>query len=292
MVELFPFQPIGAPVRRRSGRFWIVVAYLLLLVWALLLLAPLVWMFLCALTPNENLQQTPPRIRLGQLTWENFDLMHERSHELFCYWFVNSLYLSLGIMIGSTFLSALAGYCFARLNFPGRNVLFALMLATMMVPYEAIVLPLFVTVNNILRLADTHWAIILPQLAAPFGIFLCRQYLKTFPSDLEDSARIDGCNELGIFLRVILPISKPVLVLLAIFTFLHSWKNFFWPLIVLRSESKFVLEVGLAYIQEMSRMNNGVIMASAATVAVPMILFFLFFQGQIQKGLAIGTMKR
>jgi len=203
----------------------------------------------------------------------------------------NSFYIALVVSIGSTFLSAMAGYSYAKMRFPGRQVIFWILLATLMVPYQAIVIPLFVVVNNMLRLADSHWAIILPQLAAPAGVFFCRQYMKTLPSDLEDAARIDGCSEFGIFCRVILPVSRPVLAATAIFTFLWSWESFFWPLVILRSEKRFVLQVGLAYLQDNSLLSPGYLMAGALAASIPVVLFFIVFQRQLTKGFSFGGLQ-
>lgn len=291
MIEPIEFEELQSkpnPVLRRAGYL---VAYTSLSLWAILLVAPMAWMFLCAFTPDALLRVTPPQVSLRHLTLDNFGLMYTRSRGLFGNWFWNTLYIASVVTLISLFLNSLAGYCFARLKFPGKELIFWVLIATLMVPYQAIVLPLFVVVNNMLKLADTHWALILPQLSAPIGIFLCRQYMQTLPSDLEDAARMDGCSEFGIFLRVILPISKPVLAVLAIFTFLWNWKSFFWPLIILRTESKFVLELGLSYLQDHAVLNYGILMAGAATAAVPMIIFFLVFQKYIISGLAVGTLK-
>ncbi len=289
--DYFDYAAFGVETRERAGRGWIIVAYILLTLWGLILFSPMAWMVLCALSPDENLQQTPPLINPRDFSFDNFDTLYSRSGKLFYRWIWNSFYIAVIVTAGGVFLSALAGYCFAKMRFPGRNVIFWLMIATMIVPYEAIVIPLFVVVNNMLHLSDTHLAIILPQLAAPFGIFLCRQYMLSLPSDLEDTARMDGCSEFGVFMRVMLPVSKPVLALLAIFTFLNSWKSFFWPLVVLRTESKFVLEVGLSYIQDTSVINNGVVMAGATAGAIPMVIFFLLFQRQLLSGMAVSSLR-
>jgi len=260
-----------------------------LVLWFLILFVPLAWMVLCALTPEANLQQTPPRIRIDQFSLENFKNVYRRTDGFFFVWMWNTFYIASLVTALGTFFSALAGYCFAKLRFPGREVIFWIIMAALMVPYQAIVLPLFVVVNNMLGLTDTHWALILPQLAVPFGIFLCRQQMQGMPSDLIDSARMDGSSEFGIFWRVVLPLSKPILAVLGIYLFIHNWTNFFWPLIVLRSESKFVLEVGLSYFQDTSLFLNADLMAAATLGALPMVVFFIIFHRQMYRGLVLGT---
>jgi multiple sugar transport system permease protein len=161
-----------------------------------------------------------------------------------------------------------------------------------MIPGQVTVIPLFLLFTRGLGMHDSFWAIVLPQIAAPVGIFLMRQYIQSLPSQLEDAARIDGCTEIGIFCRVIAPLSKPILGVWAIFTFIGAWKSFLWPLIITSDQNLYVLEVGLKTLQfNAGPRNMGVVMAASLLASVPMIAIFFAFQKHLTKGLTIGAVK-
>ena len=269
-------------------RIFIFFAYFVLIFWAVLMIIPMIWMYLSAFTPEHLLIDIPPKISIKYFTTSNFKMMFDLAPETWR-WYWNTLYLCVVITLLSIFFNALAGYCFAKLRFPGKKVLFWTIIATMIVPTHTIVIPLFVMVSNVFRLFDTHWAIILPQLSAPVGIFLMKQYMQSLPSDLEDAARIDGCSEPGIFFRIVLPLCKPIISVWAIFVFIANWKNFFWPLVVLNTPAKFVIEVGLATLQQQYSTRYGIVMAGAALASIPMIIVFFIFQKELTKGLALGS---
>lgn len=264
--------------------------YVFLILSALVLILPLIWLFICALTPEAYLSQMPPKIKFSNFSFYNFKTLFSVT-PLFGIWFLNTLYVSLIITILSLFLNSLAGYSFAKFKFKGRTFLFWLLLSTLMVPAQLTVIPIFIIFANILQLKDTHLAIILPQLSAPIGIFLMKQYIQSLPSDLEDSARIDGCGEFGIYLNIIVPLSKPILVIWAIIVFIANWQNFFWPLIILESERKFLIEVGLSTLQKQFTVNQGLVMAGAAIATIPILIMFLCFQKQISYGVVLGEIK-
>lgn len=270
--------------------------HLVLLPLALLLLVPMAWMFLSAFTPNPLLQDTPPHISWSNLALDNYQRLLERAPYI-ARWVWNTVYISITITAIQLLLACLGGYVFARMRFRGRGALFALLIASMMLPYQALVIPLYIVIGPWARrllgvdLIDSHWAVILPGLVSPLGIFLMRQYISTLPGDLSDAARIDGCSEFAIWWRVILPLCKPVLAAWGILIFTWQWKNFFWPFIVLGTEKLFTLEVGLATLQQQNVTDHGLVMAGATISAVPMILVFLLFQRQIVRGLTFGTLK-
>lgn len=207
-------------------------------------------------------------------------------------WFENTFLVALAVTGLSVMLNAMAGYAFAKFEFWGHRTIFWLILATIMIPGQVTLIPLFLLFTHVLRWHDSFWAIILPQVAAPVGIFLMRQYMRGLPSQLEDAARIDGCSEIGIFCRVIVPLSKPILAVWAIFTFVGAWKAFLWPLVITDNQNMYLLEVGLKTLQFMAGPRNvGVVMSAAVLASIPMVVVFFVFQKHLTKGLTIGALK-
>ncbi|MGB9690690.1 MAG: carbohydrate ABC transporter permease [Candidatus Sumerlaeaceae bacterium] len=207
-------------------------------------------------------------------------------------WFENTLFVALAVTLLSVLLNAMAGYAFAKFEFWGHRQLFWLILATIMIPGQVTLIPLFLLFTNVLGWYDSFWSVILPQVAAPVGIFLMRQYIHGLPSQLADAARIDGCTELGIFWRVIMPLAKPILAVWAIFTFIGAWKAFLWPLVITDDQNMFMLEVGLKTLQFTAGPRNvGVVMSAAVLASVPMVIVFFLFQRHLTKGLTIGAIK-
>jgi multiple sugar transport system permease protein len=203
---------------------------------------------------------------------------------------LNSLIIASAITLWHVLFDSLAGYAFAKRKFPGRDILFWLMLSTLMIPIHVTVIPLFIVTNQ-LRLIDTLLAVILPGTANAFGIFLMRQYIQTLPSELEEAGRIDGANELQVFRHVILPLCRPALAALAIFTFVRHWNDFLWPLIALTRPQNYTLTVGVANLQGEFATDYGIIFAGAALAALPMIAFFFAFQKQFLEGVRMGAVK-
>jgi multiple sugar transport system permease protein len=270
--------------------------HVLLLPLALLFLFPMVWMFLSAFTPSIYLQSNPPRLSVSNLSLENYGKMFATAPTI-GRWFWNSAYLSLLIMSAQVMLSCLAGYVFARLVFPGKQMIFSCFIASIILPGQALVIPLFIVISSGIRntlgidLLNTHWAVILPALCSPVGIFLMRQYIAGLPHDLDEAARIDGCGDFAIWWRVILPLCRPVIGAWGILSFTGVWKSFFWPFVVLGSDSLFTLEVGLQTLQQQNIADYGLVMAGATTSAVPMIILFFVFQKHIVAGLTFGAVK-
>lgn len=207
-------------------------------------------------------------------------------------WFENTLLVAVVVTALSVLLNSMAGYAFAKIPFPGRKAMFWGVIATIMVPGQVTVIPLFLLFTHGLGWYDSFWAVILPQVAAPVGIFLMKQYIGTLPSTLEDAARIDGCTEIGIYTRVILPLSKPILGVWAIFTFIGAWKAFLWPLIITDDQNMYMLEVGLKTLQFSAGPRNiGVVMSAALLASIPMVLIFFAFQKYLTRGLTVGAVK-
>ncbi len=271
-------------------------AHLFLLPLSLLFFVPMIWMFLSAFTPRIYLQSTPPDVAWNHLSLTNYKELLKAA-PLLARWFWNSAYIALVITATQALISCLSGYVFARLLFPGRKFLFTLLILSIMLPYQALIIPLFFVISTGIRnvlhvdLLNTHWAIILPSLCSPVGIFLMRQYIENMPRELEEAARIDGCSEFGVWRQVILPLCKPILGAWGILTFTGAWKSFFWPFVVLGSDQLFTLEVGLQTLQQQNTADYGLIMAGASVSAIPMIIIFFIFQKQIVRGLTVGAVK-
>ena len=202
----------------------------------------------------------------------------------------NSIIIAVIITLGQVFTSSLAGYAFSRLHFPFRDKLFLAYLATMMVPAAVTMIPLFILFKKA-NLVDTHLAVILPGIFSAYGTFMLRQFFMSVPRELEESAKIDGCNLFGIYWRVILPLSKPALATLATFTFMGSWRAFIWPLIVLNTPEKMTLPIGLNNFMTQYGVQWNLLMAGTIMAIMPILLIFLFNQRFFIKGIQLGAVK-
>lgn len=266
------------------------VIYIILTFAAVILLSPILWVFLTAFTPEHILRMASGKIDLSSLSFDNYKMLFANV-PVIGLWFFNTLYISIIVTVVTVIINSLSGYSFAKLKFTGRSLIFWLLLTTLMIPAQLTVIPLFIIFTNILHLKDTHLAVILPQFSTPIGIFLMRQYIRTIPSDFEDSARIDGCSEFQIYYKVILPMIKPIIAVWSIFIFIENWKNFFWPLIILEKQDLFLLEIGISMIQRHYFLNQGMVMAGASIAILPVLVIFVFFQKHLSHGIAIGELK-
>ena len=277
------------------GKLTSVVGYTLLTLWALLALFPLYWMIKNSLEPNQLLSVWPPRIlpNWSKLTLDNYTALLERFPME--RWFFNSLFVTVIRTAGAVFFGSLAGYAFAKLRFLGREVIFWIMMAVLMLPSFMLIIPQYQIIRSF-GWYDTYWALIVPGLTGGvWAMFLMRQFMRSLPEELLESARIDGANEFTIFLRVIVPLSVPGMAVLAIFSFIGNWNNFVWPLIVTSDQSMRTLPVGLGLLTSPRDTGQvvpiGEVMAGAAIAAVPMIIVFLFFQRYFLRGITIGAIK-
>ncbi len=261
----------------------------LLLALALLMLAPFYWTMVNAVLPRERAFALPPDWVPTGITFDNFGQVFELIP--FGRLVLNSLKLTIIISAGALVTSTLAAYAFARLRFPGRDLLFIILLSALMVPQQVTVIPTFILIRN-LGLLDTHEAVYLPALINVFGTFLLRQFFLTIPRDLEDAAKLDGAGHLRIIWNVIVPLSAPALAALAIFIALAAWNEFFWPNIFLTSPEKMTLPVGLVMIS--GRFGSGspvVILAALTMIVVPLLILFAFAQRRITESLAMTGLR-
>lgn len=271
--------------RARPGHY---LSFVFLLGAAIIALLPLYWMVVTALQQPTLTVSFPPEWFPSNPTLLNFQRFFTRPHVLT--WTTNSLLVSLAVTAIQIFTCAMAGYAFAKKKFPGGDLLFYLYIASMMIPGQVTLVPLFLIMSR-LNFLDTYAGLILPGIAGPFGVFLMKQFISTLPTDLIEAATIDGCGEWMTFMKVILPLAKPGLAVLGIFTFMGRWNEFLWPLIVTNSSSMRTLPVGLALLQEELPMQYGLLMAGATYAAIPMIVIFLMFQKYFLRGITVGALK-
>ena len=265
---------------------WWVNGGLLLL--AVISLAPLAWMLSVSFMPSGQASQFPPPLLPAHTTLANYQALFARTG--MGNNFVNSLFVSLAITLGSLLLHTMAGYAFAKLRFVGRERIFQVLLAALVIPAQVAMLPLFLLMKQ-LGLVNSFGGVIVPALASVFGIFLVRQYARSIPDELLEAARIDGAGELRIFFQIVLPMLKPVLVTLSIFTFMAAWNDFMWPLIVLTDQEHYTLPVALATLSREHIMDVEMMMAGAVVTVVPVLLLFLALQRYYIQGLLLGSVK-
>jgi multiple sugar transport system permease protein len=268
------------------SRWWL---YLLLSLALVVVMAPFVWMVLGSLKPDAELRQVPPTWWPQQASLDNYTELFTRLD--FGQFFFNSTAVAVVVTIGNLVFCSAVGYALAMLEFRGRNVLFALIMGTLMIPGVVTFVPLFVLVAN-LGLVNTLPGLMLPFLVAPFGVFLMRQFMLGLPKDLLDAARVDGAGELRIFFRVFLPLCGPALATLGILTFLGSWNNFLWPLVVAQTEDTYTLPVALAlYSTGQNATQYGLLLAGATVVVLPVLIVFMVFQRRFIQGIATTGLK-
>lgn len=250
---------------------------------------PFIWMLVSSVKPEAEVRRVPPTWLPETFTLENYQTLFDRLS--FPTYFFNSTLVAVVVTLGNVVFCSMLGYALAKLEFRGKQVVFVLVLGMLMVPAIAILVPLFVLVSN-LGLTNTYPGLILPYLAAPLGVFLMRQYFLGLPDELIQAARVDGASEFRIFWNVMLPLCGPALATLAILTFLGSWNNFIWPLVVAQTEDRYTLPVALAlYSVGQNATQYGVLLAGAVVVVLPVIAIFLALQRYFVQGIAMTGIK-
>jgi multiple sugar transport system permease protein len=269
------------------GRLLVVAA---LGVWAFVSLVPLLWMVYGALLVPEALQGGVPAWPPHPDLFSTENLRALSAHARLGAWIMNSVLVAVGACLAQVLSSAGLAYVLAKHRFPGRAGVILGVGLLMAVPGQVLVVPLFVLVAS-LGLVDSLWGVVLPAAVTPFGIFLMYSRMSLLPDELLDAARVDGCGELGIFMRVALPLAAPAAATLAIFTFVGQWNSFLWPLLVLFSTERYTLSVGLATLQGQHEVAYGLLFAGAAISALPMVAIFLVFQRYFARGPLAGAVK-
>lgn len=288
------------PAKRLAGLTWqdwlpLLARYLFLSIIAIFFIVPFVWMFLASLKPQlEIFQYIYPlnwKTFIPQ-TWtlENYAELLALEPYPFTRYLGNSIFVSVTVTLGSLVVNAMAAYAFARLEFPGRNLLFVLFLVTVIVPFEVLAIPLYLEMKTF-NWVNTYQALIIPWIANGAGIFLLRQFFMDIPRDLIDAARIDGSSHLGAFWHVVIPNSVPALITFAIIRFQASWDAFFWPLIVAPSPEKRVIQVAIATFTTEVQTEWGLTFAASTLATLPIILLFLILQRYYVQGIVMTGMK-
>ena len=258
---------------------------------AVVTIAPFAWMLIASLHPSHGALPDPSHLAPKQWHWENYQEVLTMDATPFIRFLWNTLIVAVCVTLGQLLICALAGYGFARLQFRGRDLLFFLFIATMMIPTQVTMIPAFLEVRWFGWL-NSYWALIMPGLSSAFGVFLMRQFFLTLPRELDDAARIDGCSEFGIFWRIAAPLSAPALATLGAFAFIATWTDFFWPLLVTSATEMRTLEVGLSLFKDAFGNTNWPLqMAAAVLVLIPVLLVFLFTQRYFIRGIALTGLK-
>lgn len=265
--------------------------YLSLLTLALFLTGPFLWLLFTSLKTGENVFRLKDFSDILPIpaTLDNFVSVW-KSIPLIPAFFLNTIWITAWGILLTLLIASLAAYPLARIEFPGRAFIFGLMLSTMMLPAQANMIVNFITIRK-LGLFDTYTAIFLPSIVNVFGIFLMRQAYLVIPREIEDAARVDGCGELQIWYRIMLPLTKPSLATLAVFDFVAYWNTFMWPLVILKHEAKYPLSVGLSYLSNMFASDFRLVAAGCVLSIIPVIILFLLAQKQFIRGITAGAVK-
>lgn len=271
--------------------FSTILKYTILILLALFLTFPFIWLFLTSIKTSGNLFKikTMADIIPWPINITNF-IKVLKDVPLIPKFLGNTVIITFWGVLGNLFISSLAAYPLARFKFPGKNVIFFVFIATMMLPIQTGMIVNFITIRK-LGLFDTYLAVIIPSLVSVFGIFLLRQAYLTIPNEMEDAARLDGCGELKLWWSVMLPLVRPALGTLAIFSFVAHWNTFVWPLVVLKTETRYPFSVGLTYLVNMFESDFRSVAAASVISMVPIIIIFILMQKQFIKGITAGAVK-
>ncbi|EJM9928437.1 carbohydrate ABC transporter permease [Listeria monocytogenes] len=272
---------------RQKSRGAQIAVISILTVGGFFMILPFIWMVLSSLKTDAEILKIPPTIWPETFTLDNFTKLFTEMD--FAIYLKNTLIIVFFSFFG-LFLNAMAGYGFAKFKFKGKNKLFYLVLASMMIPGQVTMIPVYLLLNAA-GLTNTMTGIVLPGLVGAFGIFLFRQFMSTISDDLLEAARLDGASEFYIFWRIVIPISRPVLAVQGILTFIAGWNSFLWPLIIANDEKFYTLSVGLQLLKGQYGSNYALQMAGATFMVIPIILIFMTFQKYILKGFNVSGMK-
>jgi multiple sugar transport system permease protein len=305
------------PQRKRGLPWWkSAIAYAILVPGAILFVAPLVWLISASFQPVGEIFSWPPQWIPENPNLEGYKLFFgivpegqlegraARSAVGVERWFINSTIVAGSITVLQLFFNSLAAYVFAKRRFPGRELIFLLFLGTMMVPQNVTLIPNYIILKHIPLfggndiwgigghgMLDSYYGLILPNAVSAFGIFLMRQYMQTIPDELLDAARIDGASEFKIFWKVVLPLCRPALAAMFIFTFTYAWEDFLWPLIITSNPDLYTAPLGLALFVTQNRTSWDMLMAGSVIATLPMVLVFMIFQRQFIRGISLSGLK-
>ena len=281
-----------------------VISIIILVILAILFLSPLYWIVTGAFKPTTDIYASQPVWWPSEWVTSNFEkLFTKRSAPLFeigalvgptvpaaIRWLVNTVFMSVAAMLLTCITAAMAGYALAKKRFVGRTLLFSLIICAMALPKQVILIPLLKEMSA-LKLYGSLWAVIFPTVGWPFGVFLMKQFCESVPGEMLEAARIDGASEARTFTQIVVPLIKPGIGALAIFTFINSWNDYFMQLVMLPNSANFTISLGIATLQGESSVDTGLLMSGAALAAVPIIVVFLIFQKYFTQGITMGAVK-
>jgi ABC-type glycerol-3-phosphate transport system permease component len=273
---------------RVANRLWQVLGNAVLLLVIFFTIMPYVYMVSASFKPGDELFSIPVKILPDSLYWGNYDLLFGKTN--FVRWFFNSVFIGISRMVLAVVISLMAGYAFAKFDFRFKNLLFIMLLATLTLPIYVLIVPLY-SMMVAFGWTDHYIALILPLAAQAIGVFLSRQYLLSIPDEILDSARVDGAGEWGIFWRIIVPLSQPVIAVMAILFFTASWNDYIWPLVVLTKDQMFTVSLGLPTLVGPYSQEYGAVMAGSFLSTVPIMIIFLIMQRRFIEGITQGAVK-
>jgi multiple sugar transport system permease protein len=288
MADLVVVSPVSIARKRRLQRVGTILLYVLFGLVAFSFTLPFLLMLSSAFKTSAEIIKIPPTLLPANPSLKAFKTVLTEAPYLT--WYRNSLIVAGAVTTLTMFTSSLAGYIFAKFDFPGRGPLFILILSTMMVPFPVLLIPSYLIVDY-LHLLNTLWALIVPGMVSAFGIFLMRQFIAGIPNDLIEAARIDGASEFAIFARVVLPLVRSPMAALGVFAFLGSWNDYLWPLIVINDLNKSTVPLALTFFNSQHAQRYDLVMAAAALAVIPVIIVFVIFQRQIVNALMLAGMK-
>jgi len=264
-------------------------AYVVLIIGSLIIMFPFLWALLSSFkTNNEIVLKVPPTFFPEKFTIDGYITV--LSEVRFYRWLLNSLFVGASITFLTLLTSSLGGYIYAKFNFKGKKLSFMVILATLMVPFEVIMIPSYLIISRI-GLLNSLYGLIIPSAVSAFGIFLCKQFCESIPNDLIDAGRIDGATEFGIFFKLIVPEIKPTMSALAIFTFVGSWNNYLWPLIIINDENKMPITIAINFFNLQHFAQTNLVIVVCMLIIIPVIIVYFIFQKQFVEGLALTGMK-
>ncbi len=286
-ADTLPHTDMGARKRRRDQRVSPaqVALYTVLIVYGVFSLAPFVFALISSFKTDAQVLAFPPSLWPNPATTASYKAIFGGTDFPIPHYIFNSLVYASVTAAANVLIGAMAGYAFGRMEFPGKNVLFALTLAVLMIPGNLIMIPKFLVANS-LHLTDNYGALIIPALVTPTAVFLMTQFLKTLPKELEESAMIDGCSRFRAFWQIILPLIRPAMITVAIFQFQAAWNDFLWPLLVMSSKDNYTLTVGLTFFKGVHYTQYSLLLAGAAVNIAPLVVIFFFFQRYFMQGVS------
>lgn len=265
-----------------------VLIYVVLIAVAAVYLFPILWIIISSFKDGSELFRWPPTLWPEEPTLQNYIQAFQAGN--FVRYFANSAFVTVAATIITVIINTMAGYAFAKYRFKGDTFLFVFFIATLMLPLEVLMIPIFQVIKEF-HMYNSFWGLIIPPAATPAGVFLLRQYFLTVPKDLMEAARIDGASEVRIFVRLMLPAAKPAMSVLAIFSFLWRWNDYMWPLLVIRDTEKYTVQLALANFAGQYTVDWNSMLAMSVVTMIPVLILFLLFQKQFVKGMVTAGMK-